>query len=343
MTTRGSDADGRARRDGADRRFTCVVVAITASVLALLFVLCTAGLLHIASFESEERSSDVEPSAERIAAREEEWARWTARRESVPVRDVTLRVVGDQRFREAAGVRWRENVESRVQRASRVFEREFRIRFVVASIDEWTSEGGPSIHPMHRALARSMVSDSADVVLGFAGDFPECDNRGVSYYYGRCCIVMVGPPNAPWPYEDETLLHELAHLFGAWHARDAGSVMREWKTGAPTSSLDVYARTAILAARGVDFRRGLEALPDGVVDAAAAAWKERHPGGVGFPPFEACCTEAWCRRDDGRLDRAASLCAKALAIDRRLGPFPRRPDDADVLAWAASSGSRQPK
>jgi hypothetical protein len=313
---------------------------LAGSLAAVLFAcLCASiiGAFLVGSYDGA--SPDVLPSSQAIAEQEAVWRQWESRRETVPLRDVTLRVVGDQHYRLHAGPDWQGDLLARLHRASTTFEHEFRIRLVVSSVDEWqTDDGATTVHALHQALARSKTDDNADVVIGFTGQTAPFD-RGVAYYYGRCCLVRTGTPGAPWPYEDETVLHELSHLFGAWHAFDRG-VMRCMKYGAARSDFDPFARTAILAAREIDFRRGLDWLPATTIDSLYAAWSKCHPGEAVFPPFEAACTEGWFARAQGQFELAHARCNMALALDSRLGPFSRRPDDADLLRWAEAQDSR---
>jgi hypothetical protein len=287
----------------------------------------------------------------RIAACEAAWRDWTLRREDVPLRDVTFRVVADEEFRARVGAGWEDDVRARMAKASAVFEREFRVRFVVGSVGEWTSDdAAATIHELHAALARQAASAREDVVIGFTSQHgparpgPRLDvyDRGVAYYYGRCCIVRAGLPAGAgaWPYEDETVLHEVGHLFGAWHSTDGRSVMRALKDGPQRAAFDAYARTAILAARDVDFRRGTDSVGDAEVDSLYSVWKVSHPADADFPPWQALCTEGWWARDCGRADDASRRCARALALDRRLGPFGRTADVRDLLAWAAARNPR---
>ena len=290
-------------------------------------------------------------SEARIRACEAAWSDWVLKRDGVELRDLTFRVVADEEFRARTGAGWEKDVRARMARASAVFEREFRVRFVVASVGEWQSEdAAASIHDLHAALARRTGGGAEDVVIGFssqhaparAGAAPDVYDRGVAYYFGRCCIVRAGTPPAgdPWPYEDETVLHEIGHVFGAWHSTHGRSVMRAIKQGPENAGFDVYARAAVLSSRTVDFRRGTDAVDDATVATLFAAWKVSHPGDAEFPPWQALCTEAWWARESGDADGAARRCDRALDMDRRLGPFERTADVRELLTWAEARKRR---
>lgn len=337
---RGHPPSGRR----AQRAFGCsgLLAALVLSGLLGVAMVWLVGSWMVLGFREAVRHPeppDVLPSATAVAAHDAAWKEWTLRRETVPLRDVLLRVVCDQKFRGDYGEKWRDDARARIERASHVFEREFRIRLVPTSIDEWQSaDDAGTLEVVLQALAVSSINDSADAVIGFTSQAGLYD-RGKACYYGRCCVVRTDPRVNPWPYEDETVLHEVAHLFGAWHAVDQ-TVMRGQKWGAATSNFDPFARAAILATRTLDFRRGLDSLSDETLGLLHAEWRQSHPGEAGFPPFEASCTEAGIAQRSGDLDRARARCRLALSIDSRFGPFHRRWDDAEILAWAESSGDR---
>ena len=81
-------------------------------------------------------------------------------------------------------------------------------------------------------------------------------------------------------------------------------------------------------------------VPQEVFALLFAAWKVSHPADAEFPLWQALCTEAWWEREAGDADGAARHCDRALAVDRRLGPFDRTADVRDLLRWSEARRRR---
>lgn len=164
-----------------------------------------------------------------------------------PQRVVRVKALADVSFR-ARNSRWPDEARGLIEAASDYYEREFGIRFVAQSAVPWPAE--ERIRSTVDLLAKveqdfpSQKKDgSYDLIVVFTAE-------GLSQYFvaGRPRVDRIGncqqglgnyvvtPVNKPFRYagahaEPEpdviTLIHELAHIFGAEHVEDRASIMHE--------------------------------------------------------------------------------------------------------------------
>ncbi len=164
---------------------------------------------------------------------------------AIPQRVVRVRALADAKLRER-NPRWQEEIHGLIESASDYFEREFGIRFVAQSINPWPLEQKISSTAELLALLKAKFPSqerdgSYDLLIGFTGE-------NVNTYMGRSRVDRIGncreglgayvvsSVSAPFHYsgpyaEPEldvvALIHELGHIFGAEHTRDAASIMNE--------------------------------------------------------------------------------------------------------------------
>lgn len=164
-----------------------------------------------------------------------------------PQRIVRVRVLGDVSFR-ARNSGWPDEARGLIEAASDYYEREFGIQFITESVVPWP--------------AQERIRSTVDLLAKVEQDFPAKNKdrsydlivvftaEGLSQYFvgGRSRVDRIGncqqglgnyivtPVRRPFRYagahaEPEpdviALIHELAHIFGAEHVDDRGSVMHE--------------------------------------------------------------------------------------------------------------------
>jgi hypothetical protein len=190
------------------------------------------------------------------------------------VRVVTVLAVADTTYRRIVDD-WRERIRTAVDGASDYYETNFGLRFVVADVQPLEYRG-LSDKPSQRwsRLLRLSPGD-ADLLIAFIGfgDYYRSDDGAV--YIGHLGQgmpfgqhVMVSGERFVHPNRDRAvLIHELAHLFGAFHVQNARSVMQRSYRDIPTRDiiagqllLDPPLQEVIRLTRNVDFRRGVESL-----------------------------------------------------------------------------------
>lgn len=164
-----------------------------------------------------------------------------------PQRVVRVKALADVSFR-ARNVGWPNEARGLIEAASDYYEREFGIQFVTESVVPWP--------------AQERIRSTVDLLTKVEQDFPT-KNKDSSYdlivvfsaeeisrYFvaGRSRVDRIGncqqglgnyvvaPVHKPFRYagahaepEPDTiaLIHELAHIFGAEHVEDRGSIMYE--------------------------------------------------------------------------------------------------------------------
>lgn len=228
------------------------------------------------------------------------------------VRTVAMRVASDEAYRAQPG--WEASLRRTVQTVSDVWEREFRIRFEIASIVPWTS--GEALSPA-RLLTKlaAEVPPGEEILVGFSHQRCVELMRGWAEPFGRRAVVMTGCPAGSLEVvsAEQGLSHELAHLFGVFHP-PAGvrSVMR----GYAHDVFDSQTIRVIRLMRGYDFRRGVMGLDEPTRRQWSAIWAEGHvpdePNGLA----KAVHNVGMQALQDGKVAEAIPRFQEAIAVDK---------------------------
>lgn len=289
------------------------------------------------------------------------WRQWLARRESVPIREVTVVLASDEEFRAACKGDWKEDARRRLAAASAVFEREFRIRFVPVEHREWRSDPHAiDLHALHRAAAADLPAAPSELAIVFVrqdqpfSGRPDSYERGVTYYYGRTLLVRTGVVEGgaarptlsaareprDWPYEHETLLHELAHTFGAWHLPELTSVMRPHKSEQPVEAFGVAASAAVVVGRGIDFRRGVDGLANTQIETITQLWEKSVYAGTEHPVLDALQARGWVSEMRGQFAAAKADYERAVVVAKQTGTrLPARLASRYWTTWQVESAA----
>jgi len=179
------------------------------------------------------------------------------------VREIAVRVVCDEEFRRRA--QWKSDAALRTTYASRVFEREFGIRFRIVDIGEWTSNDDcPQLLQVLADLVRKVPPSGAAIVLGFTGQSrakgaaADYVKYGQADFYGPAAVCRAERGVEPEGSDSRVLCHELGHVLGAWHVDDAKSVM--CGAGVAVLRFDAVSREAIEIGREIELGAGVAAL-----------------------------------------------------------------------------------
>ena len=164
-----------------------------------------------------------------------------------PQRVVRVKALADVSFR-ARNSRWPDEARGLIEAASDYYEREFGIQFVTESTMPWPAQERirstvDLLAKVEQDFPAKNKDGSYDLIVVFTGE-------GLSQYFvaGRSRVDRIGncqqglgnyvvtPVNKPFRYagahaEPEpdviTIIHELAHIFGAEHVEDRASIMHE--------------------------------------------------------------------------------------------------------------------
>lgn len=186
---------------------------------------------------------------------------------SGPMREITVRAVAGRAY-QLNYPNWHERAREVVQNASKHFEAAFGIRFKVEAWQPWNYEDGLSPESIDEAFQQLRWIDPGeqDLVIAFTlftlpGPLANSEVRGSTQYFSQ--YVMI-PDQWGTTGLTTRLVHELCHVFGAFHVQTPGSVMQPYfEQGTPRNFDFGYpVEQTILAARDVDLAVGVSSLDD---------------------------------------------------------------------------------
>jgi tetratricopeptide (TPR) repeat protein len=241
------------------------------------------------------------------------------------VTDGALRVLGirpaaDEEFRQRTD--WRHVIAEHLTFASSFYERSFDIRFEPVEAVEWESDDAATLDELVDRLEDEVSFDGVDVVIGFTAQRP---NRGKLSKYvplpwgltpslGRVSVVRAMLDDASYDLH-LALIHEIAHLFGAFHVSDPSFVMRETVDGPRTFQFDVENGKLLRLMGEYDFEKGVASLATEVRDRVTALWKRGGVTNDNNPVAEALFNVGIDLRDAGQTEPAVATWREATRYD----------------------------
>ena len=252
-------------------------------LLRTITVIFTCTVFNVFSCVTAQTSA-VQPAenTEDAAVQETNW-QWHIPDSTVPVRLIRVHAVAGPTFRHRPN--WQESIKKRFEFASEVYEVNFRIRFEVASISEWNEVN--ELDPLERSfqkLYQVEPTDDTDITAAFlyTGLLRDeqlrnahADNLGRSAPFGRYLIIRDAPRLAT-STKERTLIHELAHMFGALHSQNTESLMARYVEQTDTFIFDQINGERVWQARNYDFRAGIPSLADSVVSRINELYRTNH-------------------------------------------------------------------
>jgi hypothetical protein len=165
---------------------------------------------------------------------------------SPPQRVVRVKALADPGLRERNPF-WDKELQGLVEASSDYFEREFGIRLVTQSTGAWpatekTASTAALLARLKQDFPLNQKKEDYDLIVAFTAE------RVDSYFGGRGRVDRIGNcgqglanyvvvhVSAPFRYtggnteptlDVVSLIHELAHVFGAEHTNNTGSIMHE--------------------------------------------------------------------------------------------------------------------
>lgn len=262
-------------------------------------------------------------------------------------REIRVRVACDEEYRWDTGTNWPEVARRELTLASVAFERQSGIRWLVVDVVPWESaDAAPGFDELLDQLDGGVSRAGVDVVFGLSGqtrakgamhDYP---NAGKARYFGPVAILRTWSPNPGEKWFVGAIVHELAHVLGAWHTDDTRFVTSWSGERQSQSAFDPVSVEAIELTRDIDFARGADWLDDSRRGQLAELFRKGHASNVvlpyaytqldlarRLPDTEAEVARAACRRAVAAHeaatsvnDRALVTCLRALARSCLRGP-----------------------
>jgi tetratricopeptide (TPR) repeat protein len=236
------------------------------------------------------------------------------------LRILRVRAAIDEEFRDRAD--WRQVAADYLAFASRFYEKSFAIRLDVVEMVEWESDDQANLGELVDAVEDEIPLDGADVAIGLTGQHP---NRGKLSKYvalpwgltpslGRVSVIRAMLDDASYDLH-LALIHEIAHLFGAFHVADPNFVMRETVDGPRTFQFDVENGKLMRLMKQYDFEEGVARLPVATRDRLTELWKRGGLGHDNNPVAECLFNWGIDLRDAGQTDQAIAAWREAARYD----------------------------
>ena len=177
------------------------------------------------------------------------------------VREVRVLLAGGKEYRAFYRDKWQARARGIVEGAAVRFEQTFPIRFRIVGYRDWEYKTAPQTAGDAFQWLHKIELGDADLIIGFTMvpfPGPRGEIRGVTQYYSQRVVI----PDC-WGTTGATtrLVHELCHVFGAFHVADADSVMqigfertpKVFRIGKPTEE-------TVTLAKDVDLKVGVDSL-----------------------------------------------------------------------------------
>ena len=195
------------------------------------------------------------------------------------LRVLRIRACADDELRTRDG--WVQEVAEHLAFASNFYEKTFGVRFDVVETVEWESDdAGEGMGDLVDELETEISLEGADVVIGFSAQPPGRGKLskyislpwGLTPSLGRVCMVRAMIDDESYDLH-LALVHEIAHLFGAFHVQQQDSVMRETVEGPRTFQFDVENGKLMRLQRDYDFEAGVEGLSKKTAGRITELWR----------------------------------------------------------------------
>lgn len=194
------------------------------------------------------------------------------------VREVRVLAVAGREYR-TFYPDWQQRAGEIIVAASQRIEPALGIRFKVAGYRAWDYEVAPKTADEGLRRLHKIAPGDCDLVVAFTlvtfpGPTVGAEVRGVSNYFSQYVLI---PDQWGTTGATTRLVHELCHVFGAFHVTDPNSVMRPafQKTPAKFTFGDA-AEQVMRLTRKVDFRSGVESLDATTMTKVRELYRQHH-------------------------------------------------------------------
>lgn len=192
------------------------------------------------------------------------------------VREIKVLVAGGNEYRSFYSD-WQSRGSTIVEGASKHLEKQCGLRFKVVGFANWEYKKAPrTADEAFRSLHKVPVGP-ADIVIGFtlvsfAG--PRGEVRGLTQYFSQYVVIPDG-----WgvPGATTRLVHELSHVFGAFHVSEPDSVMAPGFEKTPrTFRFGLAADAVFPLTRNVKLQEGVGSLSAEAQQSLRSIYRQYH-------------------------------------------------------------------
>src|SRR5499425_775657 len=234
------------------------------------------------------------------------------------VRTLTIRAAPDGSYR--AQPNWEGNLRTNVGAVSALYEKIFRIRFVLLDIVPWAAAlRGDRVRQISKLMA-DVPPGRADLVVAFSGRC-EGNKAGWTWLFDRYALVTsgCGAPPSNQATAQAILSHELAHLFGAFHpASSVESVMQNGP--GPADRFDDQTTRILRLTHDFDFSQGVTSLTPETRRAWSAIYAEGHASGEPNPLAGAFARAGETLLHQAKPQEAEAALHEAIRLDATVAP-----------------------
>lgn len=187
-----------------------------------------------------------------------------------PVRELGVRAVVDLAY-QGHFPRWNDRIQQLVSAVSGHFEANFGIRLNLLGCETWHRFTLPGVNETPLIELFHVDPLHADLVIGFTVlQLPQRSaavELASTACFGQHVVFHESTDGQIAARAALVLLHELCHVFGAFHLNDRRSVMQPMINTVPRQvSVTEATRQVIRLTRTVDLRQGVESLDDATVE-----------------------------------------------------------------------------
>src|SRR5215470_4717693 len=240
--------------------------------------------------------------------------------QAADIRTLTMRAAPDESYR--AQTNWEANLRTNVAAVSALYEKAFRIRFILLDLVPWAAApGGDRVRQIGKLMA-DVPPGHADLVVAFSGRC-EGTKAGWTWLFDRYALVTSGCGmfSADQTTAQAILAHELAHLFGAFHpASNVESVMGSVIRSGAAGRFDDQTTRILRLTRNFDFSQGVTSLTPEMRRAWSAIYAEGHESGEPNPLAAAFARAGEMLLHQAKLQEAEGALDEAIRLDANVAP-----------------------
>lgn len=224
---------------------------------------------------------------------------------TVQTRVLHVRVVAGPEFRQRPN--WQDVITSRVQGVAGLLK-PFDLALEVGTPSEWNPD--PQMAPeLKRREMGGLPSDGSWILLGVLSSAQDTGEPGIVASFDSRVIVYDIPSKSE-AENQAAVAHLFGHIFGAWHSPDPKSIMHL----PPGQDFDANAKQVLALTRSMDFRNGVNGLPQTTTDQISKLWADSKADLSTNPFYDYYQHQGFELLNTGRVEQAIEPLSRAVEI-----------------------------